>query len=1726
MRSLLVLFMFSVLSPFVLQAAESLTVSFKLRSMYYDPTDVDANPNAWSGSVSNGVPSRDRYLAGKAIDPKLGSYYGWTDSSLQRYGSVSAVVWLERESDGKFIKTLGRWCGNSGYVATKSNPGKGFDIYVNPVRLVHGDLNGRAYDLSRWLGAYGHPIGTTGAGLTVNRAPYINNKEGFTPGQMGINPYDGEEADYDSVLGPTVGVKVTGQHYLEMDNPFTTAEDASILTTVQVIPTRSAANQPQAWDMQLVWDPSDNSGNPTSLAPGNYNIIIEAVEWAIAAEFNGAGGSDAASIAYFRPLDHFKTIGYSYDGSSWSLRAGQNTNDWHATDSMRREGDNTDSYSNPFTGNTLTRGVNEPAVIYDINVNYTPPAATAPTAQIDNPGSSLVVLQGTAVNFQGSGNDAEDGILNGSALTWRSSRDGNLGSGGNVNVNNLSVNVHTVTLTATDSANMTGIDTVQVTVHRPPTANISTSATTINSGSGIVLSGSGNDPDTGGLTGGALSWSSSRDGALGNGVSVHANSLSVGAHTITLTATDVHGVTATDTVTITVNALPTVRITAPAGNRNISAGSAITFTAAAADAESAPTLAWTSSRDGLLSSAVSFSTSSLSVGSHTITITATDSNGASAQDSVLVNVNALPVANITGPAHNTNVTTSDIVSFTGTGSDTEDGTLTGNSLQWSSNLSGNLGNGTSFAATLSAGSHTIALTVTDSAGATHIDSITINVSTPTNTLPVASITSPSNTQNINVGTHLNFLGTGTDAEDGNLTGASLQWSSNRDGNLGTGVAVNNVGLSAGAHVITLVVTDSDGGSASDTLVVNVNAAPVASIATSNQTIVTGTNITINGAANDAEDGALTGTALVWTSSIDGALGNGATIGTAALNAGVHTITLIATDSGGLSHQDSMTLTVDDAPVIAVTAPTNNSSYATGANINFAATASDTEDGASSANIVWSSNKDGTVGTGASLVSALSDNDHIITASITDSAGTTRTVTRNITVGGAPVASISSPVAAVYLDSDVISFVGSGMDVKDGSLTGASLQWTSSRDGSIGSGTGFSSAHLSNGNHIITLTVTDSDNQIDSASVNIHVHSKPVTSITAPAHNSVFDIGAAISFTATASDADDGGLNGASVQWSSNINGVLGNGLSRNVNSLSAGSHIITVTATDSQGATATDSISISVNAAPSLAVLAPLNNAVYTVGDTVVFNASAFDLEDGTLDNAISWSSDRDGVLGTGTGLNVNSLSAGAHLITATVSDARGQTATQNVNVNVFAAAGVNETLSISFKTTPNNGAYAPSVVASVWVETQSGTFLKTIGRWGDEYPGEMQDWTGAAGGVDVDGYMGATLANHVNTLTVTWNMNGNIHPDGIYKIHFESTEDNFGPVPSNRAIFDLNKNGVPQSGSANLGKFNITSWSYSGRPPQINGSLSDSTLSGLPYSYTIVATNAPSSYNATGLPTGLSIDTTTGVISGTPIGSGTYNINIQAINAAGSDSKTLALSLDATPIINSSLSASGEVNVPFSYFITATNVPTNFSATSLPPGLSINTATGEISGTPNANGSFVVGISATNSSGTDAESLSLNISLSGVPVVTSASSAVAEAGINFTYQITGSNNPTSFAATGLPSGLGVNTSTGLISGVLVSGDPLNPATVGITASNAGGNSPAHVLQLQLLYHPLAARDVTVRVRKNGSVAASDVTAEQNNSTVYSINATNAHDIIGIDGTQPMTITFPPGGSN
>jgi hypothetical protein len=79
---------------------------------------------------------------------------------------------------------------------------------------------------------------------------------------------------------------------------------------------------------------------------------------------------------------------------------------------------------------------------------------------------------------------------------------------------------------------------------------------------------------------------------------------------------------------------------------------------------------------------------------------------------------------------------------------------------------------------------------------------------------------------------------------------------------------------------------------------------------------------------------------------------------------------------------------------------------------------------------------------------------------------------------------------------------------------------------------------------------------------------------------------------------------------------------------------------------------------------------------------------------------------------------------------------------------------------------------------------------------------------------------------------------------------------------------------------------------PAITSATSASGTVGSAFSYQITATNSPTSYGASGLPAGLSVNTVTGLISGAPTTAGTSSVTLSATNSGGIGNATLTLTV------------------------------------------------------------------------------------------------------------------------------------------------------------------------------------------------------------------------------------------
>jgi hypothetical protein len=340
------------------------------------------------------------------------------------------------------------------------------------------------------------------------------------------------------------------------------------------------------------------------------------------------------------------------------------------------------------------------------------------------------------------------------SFTWKSNRDGNLGNGNTITLDTLSAGDHTLTVEGKYKGKKAKSKKKKITVtNEKPRALVHAplNGTSFPVGTTVEFRGAANDLEDGQISGSALAWASSIDGTLGYGSTISVSNLSPGSHRITLSAADKAGAKGSSTFRLEVtNQAPVATISQPSSDLTINVMEVLTLRGSGVDPDPvlgsaqipASQLSWRSDEDGALGTGAEVSTSELSGGTHTITLTAKDEFGKAGRATVKVRViNEPPTARITSPGNNNFFAANDTITFHVDARDPET-SLDEDKIVWRSNRDGRIGRGFRLRTDdLSVDEHTITVEVTDKHGASVRDSVKILI---TNEAPVAQIEQPLN----------------------------------------------------------------------------------------------------------------------------------------------------------------------------------------------------------------------------------------------------------------------------------------------------------------------------------------------------------------------------------------------------------------------------------------------------------------------------------------------------------------------------------------------------------------------------------------------------------------------------------------------------------------------------------------------------------------------------------------------------------------------------------------------------------------------------------------------------------------------------------------------------------------------------------------------------------------------------------------------------------------------
>jgi hypothetical protein len=632
------------------------------------------------------------------------------------------------------------------------------------------------------------------------------------------------------------------------------------------------------------------------------------------------------------------------------------------------------------------------------------------------------------------------------------------------------------------------------------------------------------------------------------------------------------------------------------------------------------------------------------------------------------------------------------------------------------------------------GSYLLRSNITVGAGSANQPPVANAGSDQTITLPTSSVS---------------LAGSGTDAGGSIASYAWTQSSGPAGATISTpaGASTSVTGLVQGTYVFTLTVTDNQGATATDNVQVTVNAAATANQpptvnAGSNQTITLPTStVSLTGTGSDV-DGTIA--SYAWTIQSGPA---GATIVTPAtantsvtgLVQGVYVFTLTVTDNLGAQTSANVQVTVnaasvpvDQAPV--VNAGSNQTITLPTSTVSLSGTATDA-DGTISA-YSWTKSSGPAIGAmstpsaAATNVTGLVQGVYVFTLTATDNQGVKTAANVQVTVNAAvvnqpPVANAGADII-ITLPTNSVSLNGTASTDPDGSI--ATYLWTKISGPSqftLGNSAAASTtaSNLTAGVYMVQLKVTDNQGAISQDTVKITVNAAPVNQ--PPVANAGADMTITLPLNTVtlngASSSDPDGTISA-YNWSqtsgpsqSSITSPAGS--STNVTGLVQGVYVFTLKVTDNGGATSSDVVSVTVNAA---ANIPPVANAGSSKSITLPTNSTTLDGSlsadpDGSI-TAWSWAQISGPNTSTITNGNtsiatVANLVAGQYTYELTVTDNSGATAKSRVKITVsnsgiqppVANAGANQTITLPVNSATLNGggssASSGSIASYVWTE-------------------------------------------------------------------------------------------------------------------------------------------------------------------------------------------------------------------------------------------------------------------------------------------------------------------------------------------------------------------------------------------------------------------------------------------
>ena len=428
--------------------------------------------------------------------------------------------------------------------------------------------------------------------------------------------------------------------------------------------------------------------------------------------------------------------------------------------------------------------------------------------------------------------------------------------------------------------------------------------------------------------------------------------------------------------------------------------------------------------------------------------------------------------------------------------------------------------------------------------------------------------------------------------DGSITDYQWDWGDGSGSTFFVSSVAQHTFATFGQYAVNLTVTDSDGLTNTDSLMIQVYASPSAVLAFSPFSPRAGEAVTLDGTGSSDADGTIV--QYAWDLG-DGTTASGPTVAHT-FAAGNYSITLTVTDNDDFTAAASDTLSVRPLRWPEASFSESAALVSPGTNVTFNASHSSDVDG-TIVEYTWDFGDEST-DSGIAVVHAYPVSGlYTVTLTVLDNDGLANSTTQDVQVNAPPVAAFAILPTAPFA-GDAISFDGSASRDPEGSL--ATFAWDFGDNTPVAAGMIVSHAYAQAGTYLVRLVVTDSVGLTDTKSMSVAVRqNQPPVAVLAPTPARV-NPGDPITFDASGSTDSDGSI--VSYSWAFG-DGATADGVLRVYAYTAPGTYTVALTVTDDRGAFQRAFVAVEVNAPPVASFVA--TPGLTYPGLYVTFNASA-----------------------------------------------------------------------------------------------------------------------------------------------------------------------------------------------------------------------------------------------------------------------------------------------------------------------------------------------------------------------------------------------------------------------------------------------------------------------------------------------------------------------------------------